>query len=525
MSDDAQSRAMRELTLHHVAGAERPPWAAYDADVVILALDRAEETVAAIRSALSQTGVSRYVIVVDQGSSPDALACLAAAVRGRMDATLVTLGRNHGVPGGRNIGAGLWATGGSSSAWTTTRNSRRPDTLARMAAGFDADPDLAALGCRIVVHATGEDDLSSWGYPAALLPSSQETFEAATFVGAGHAIRREAWNDTGGYDARLFFCWEEYDFCLRAIARFWRVRYRGDIVIRHKVSAERRVTWSGDRWFHFVRNRHLYRPEKRPVLVGPDAAHRRILHQGGSQWLSARDAARGVGGVSRWPEACRKRHSPRSRATTCTGSIPPGAADWLSRLRREVLASAAWTRPEIGSGDRSVDPGDQVGRQSAGLGRGDALRQFLTVLHAQYQRVDRQRQRVTMRQHRRVFTQFGAQRAEPGGAGIVQHFRMIRRQRPVDRGGQRAGLHRADAHHGDAVGMRRRHDLARPRRIVEEFQPAGRVQQIGDDLNRRRFRVLPSTVRIASGWPIPVMPQAPIRPSATNFSNSGRMVS
>jgi GT2 family glycosyltransferase len=73
-----------------------------------------------------------------------------------------------------------------------------------------------------------------------------------TFVGAGHAIRRAAWD---GYDATLFFCWEELDFCLRAIERGWRVRYRGDIVVRHKVSPEQRVMWSDTRWFHFVRNR------------------------------------------------------------------------------------------------------------------------------------------------------------------------------------------------------------------------------------------------------------------------------
>ena len=244
----------REVHIRHVAGAVSPPWTGYDADVVILALDRVDETVAAIHSALNQTGVSRYVIVVDQGSSAAAQSRLAAAVEDRVDATLVTLGRNHGVPGGRNVGAAL----GHGSFIVGLDNDAEfgsPEVLAHMAAAFDADPDLAAIGCRIVVHASGEDDLSSWGYPEALLASSEETFEAATFVGAGHAIRRAAWKDVGGYDARLFFCWEEYDFCLRAIARFWRVRYRGDIVIRHKVSPERRVTWSGDRWFHFVRNR------------------------------------------------------------------------------------------------------------------------------------------------------------------------------------------------------------------------------------------------------------------------------
>ena len=78
------------------------------------------------------------------------------------------------------------------------------------------------------------------------------SFDAVTFVGAGHAIRRAAWDS---YDEALFFCWEEFDFCLRAIERGWRIRYRGDIAVRHKVCPDRRVTWSGTRWFHFVRNR------------------------------------------------------------------------------------------------------------------------------------------------------------------------------------------------------------------------------------------------------------------------------
>ena len=42
---------------------------------------------------------------------------------------------------------------------------------------------------------------------------------------------------------------------LRAIARGWRIRYRGDIAVRHKVSGQHRFAWSGTRWFYFVRNR------------------------------------------------------------------------------------------------------------------------------------------------------------------------------------------------------------------------------------------------------------------------------
>ncbi len=97
-----------------------------------------------------QTGVSRHVIVVDQGSRPEALALLAETVRERDDATLVALDHNHGVPGGRNVGNQPRPWPASSSAWTTMPCSTAPDTLARMKAAFDADPDLGALGCRIV---------------------------------------------------------------------------------------------------------------------------------------------------------------------------------------------------------------------------------------------------------------------------------------------------------------------------------------------------------------------------------------
>jgi GT2 family glycosyltransferase len=76
-----------------------------------------------------------------------------------------------------------------------------------------------------------------------------------TFVGAGHAIRRTDFEAAGGYDDALFFCWEEFDFALRAINMGRRIRYRGDIAVRHKVSGERRFAWSGTRWYHFVRNR------------------------------------------------------------------------------------------------------------------------------------------------------------------------------------------------------------------------------------------------------------------------------
>jgi GT2 family glycosyltransferase len=167
---------------------------------------------------------------------------------------LVRLDRNWGVAGGRNRATALGA-GRVVFALDNDAEFDRADTLARAVRALDAEPDLAAIACRILVHATGAEDLSSWGYPASLLPRAADSFDTATFVGAGHAIRRADFEAAGGYDDALFFCWEEYDFSLRAVNMGRRIRYRGDIAVRHKVSGEQRFSWSGTRWFHFVRNR------------------------------------------------------------------------------------------------------------------------------------------------------------------------------------------------------------------------------------------------------------------------------
>jgi GT2 family glycosyltransferase len=244
---------MRVAGAEHVAGATGPA-AAVDADVIILAMDRAEETVAAIASARAQSGVSKHVWIADQGSAPEALARLAEAVRGAPDATLVRLDRNHGVAGGRNRATALGAARAvfaldNDAEFATER------TLAEAVAALDTAPDIGAVACRILVYSTGEDDLSSWGYPMGLLPQSAGSFDAATFVGAGHALRRADFEAVGAYDESLFFTWEEYDLALRLVNMGRRIRYRGDIAVRHKVSPERRVGWTGNRWHHFVRNR------------------------------------------------------------------------------------------------------------------------------------------------------------------------------------------------------------------------------------------------------------------------------
>ena len=231
----------------------------YDVDIIILSLNRVEETIEAVASALSQESVAKRVIVLDQGSNPDQLERLQAFCSGKP--VHLEIGReNLGVAGGRNKATSL----GSAPYIIALDNDAEfadPFCAKRAVEYLRSHPDLAAIGFQILTYSTREIDESSWGYPAAIRHRWNEEFDTTKFIGAGHAIVRKHFEAAGGYDARLFFYWEETDLCFRFINMGFRIRYVPQIKILHKVSPEKRVSWTGGRYYYLVRNR-LYMFDK-----------------------------------------------------------------------------------------------------------------------------------------------------------------------------------------------------------------------------------------------------------------------
>jgi GT2 family glycosyltransferase len=238
-----------------IAG-RKPGLEPYDADIVILCLERPAETCAAIRSALAQRGGIFHVSVLDQNSSLETIRTLTTTFANTPRFALYRAPQNLGVGGGRNFlgncGHGRIIVGLDNDAVF-----HHPWTVAGALQTFHRRPDLGALGFNILAPDGVAPDLSSWGYPRLLRPKFREKFDTTTFVGAGHAIRRAAWQAVGGYDPRLFFTWEEYDFCLAAIARQWRIAYDGSLAVRHNPAATARIGWDSTRMTAYVRNRLL----------------------------------------------------------------------------------------------------------------------------------------------------------------------------------------------------------------------------------------------------------------------------
>ena len=222
-------------------------------DVVILSWNRVAGTIKAVESVRRQIGVTAHVWLVDQGTEPGGLTTLKGHFDGASDVMLIENGTNLGAPGGRNVGF----VAGSAPVIICIDNDVElvnTDALANAVRRLELEPELAAIGFRIVADADGVDMDYNWGYPEALRAKADEEFYAVRFLAGGVAFRRQAIESVGLYDASLFFTWEETDLAFRLINAGYRLLYSPESRVVHRVDDESRVTWRGRRYYYHVRN-------------------------------------------------------------------------------------------------------------------------------------------------------------------------------------------------------------------------------------------------------------------------------
>lgn len=237
---------------------------AFDVDVVILSLNRTDETLTAVDSALSQKGVSVCVIVVDQGSRPENRERIRDCARKNSRIILRELDRNIGVPGGRNIGIAM-AQAPTVCILDNDAVFADETVLARALDAFERERDLGAIAFRIILAAIGQDQNPDWLHPRVRWKADRTDYEAVEvprFIGAGALFRHKALHDAGNFDGDLFFLEEERDLSARLMNTGWRIMCFADLRVLHNSSPEQRTRWQGGRYYYLVRNQ-LYCAYKR----------------------------------------------------------------------------------------------------------------------------------------------------------------------------------------------------------------------------------------------------------------------
>jgi N-acetylglucosaminyl-diphospho-decaprenol L-rhamnosyltransferase len=239
-------------------------------DVVVLAWNDGDMVARAVDSALSSTGTTVRVVVIDNGSD------VPVAIE-RPGVEVVHNAENKGVAGGRN--QGVTHCHAALVCFLDSDAELEPATLAALAEPLLADDGGERVGLSAPVFTGQPAEASAGRAPTAArklarLTRLTDRYQAADrrgapgapwwdvdfAIGACQLFRRAAYDDVGGLDERYFYGPEDVDFCLRLRERGWRVVQVGGAHCLHPARRRFRKVLTRRGMAHAIAvARHLWR--------------------------------------------------------------------------------------------------------------------------------------------------------------------------------------------------------------------------------------------------------------------------
>ncbi len=226
-----------------------------DLSVCIVNWNTHQDLEEAIRSVLeSDPDLSIEVIVLDNASVDGS----AGMVRERFPkVTLIASPENLGFARGYN--RAIAAASGRHLLVLNPDTVVRPGALGRLVAFMDSHPEAGAAGPKLL-NSDGTLQFSCRRFPKPMVGVLRNTVlgrlaprnrftrdylmqdwdhksvrEVDWVSGAAICIRRETWDQVGGFDEGYFMYSEDMDWCLSAHQRGWRIYYLPDAVIVHRI--------------------------------------------------------------------------------------------------------------------------------------------------------------------------------------------------------------------------------------------------------------------------------------------------
>jgi len=212
----------------------------------------------AVDAVLASTGVQVRLVLVDNGCRRPDLAQIAD----RAAVVLLRPGTNLGFAGGVDAGAAL--VDEEFLALVNSDAVVAPDALARLTA-VAADPAVGIASGSIRL-ADDPETMNSVGNPVHMLglswagglgePASRhaDARDVASASGAGLVLRRELWQQLGGFPVEFFAYHEDVDLSWRVWQRGLTVRYVPDAVVEHHYEFSR----NPQKMYLLERNRLLF---------------------------------------------------------------------------------------------------------------------------------------------------------------------------------------------------------------------------------------------------------------------------
>lgn len=251
--------------------------------VVVLHYNRPAGALACIDSLRASSHGAFELTVVDNGSSAEARAQLAAGLADRPGVRLVTLEGNRGYTGGMNAAFETALATGAPFVWLLADDTYvAPDAMAALVSAFESDARAGVAGALTYYASHPERIWFAGGYvrPYTLGRAMHrgldeqdlaqfrqvETIDYAN--GSSLFARREVVERVGGFDDVYFTYWEDADWCARVTAAGWQVLFVPAARVWHHVTPDEGAKLDLARLYD-GRNRMIWHQRNRPRRLWP----------------------------------------------------------------------------------------------------------------------------------------------------------------------------------------------------------------------------------------------------------------
>ena len=243
---------------------------------LVLHHDRPQPALACLRSLLRSTHPSYEIAVVDNGSSPAALAELDAGLEGHAGVSLVRVSPNRGATGGVNVAFAHALTTRAEFAWLLADDTRvDAGSMADLVQALRAEPG-AGIAAALTLYANlaeriwfagglvGGDRLGRATHRG-LNEANRGQFEAGPVDFASRSslfARREVIECIGGLDETYLTTWEDADWCARAAEAGWSTWFVPGAHVWHDVTPDTEARWDRARIYD-ARDRMIWHARHR----------------------------------------------------------------------------------------------------------------------------------------------------------------------------------------------------------------------------------------------------------------------
>lgn len=221
-------------------------------DLIFITYNRAADIDRALAMVSSHQEQIQNIIVIDNASADSTREVLEKHRILISNLKVVYSSENLGVAGGRNVGFEQ-STADIMVFLDDDAEIVEVDFPAIIAKIFEADAKIGAVAFKVVnpfLNRVRPNEFPHWNK---LLIHSPVEREVAYFIGAGHAISREAWKKVGNYPKDFFYSQEELFFCYGLIKQGYSILYTPAVTVLHRQSPTGRVTHQG-KWLLLLRN-------------------------------------------------------------------------------------------------------------------------------------------------------------------------------------------------------------------------------------------------------------------------------